>query len=121
MATLTIRDGELVVALSRWEKAGALRGDVRVPLGSIEDVSVSAQPFGELRGLRAPGAGWPRVIALGTWRYPGGKDFAALYRRKPAVIVRLRDAEFRRWLVAADDAEAVAARIRAAGAGSAQA
>ena len=114
MATLTIQDGELVVHLSRWEKAGALHGDVRVPLGSVEDVSVSAQPFGELRGLRAPGTGWPRVIALGTFRYSGGKDFAAIYRRKPAVIVRLRDAEFRRLLIAADDAEAVAARIREA-------
>lgn len=114
MATLTIQDGELVVALSRWEKAGAVHGDVRVPLHSVEDVSVSAQPFGELRGLRAPGAGWPRAIALGTWRYRGGKDFAALYRRRPAVIVRLRDAEFGRLLIAADDAETVAARIREA-------
>ena len=115
MATLIVQDGELVVVLSRWERAGALHGDVRVPLGSIEDVSVSAQPFGELRGLRAPGTGWPRVIALGTFRYSGSKDFAAIYRRKPAVIVRLRDAEFRRLLIAADDADAVAARIRAAG------
>ena len=67
------------------------------------------------RGLRAPGAGWPRVIALGTWRYSGGKDFAALYRGKPAVIVGLRDAGFRRLLISADDAEAVAARLRDAG------
>ena len=115
MATLTVQDRELVVALSRWEKAGAVHGDVRVPLGSVEDVSVSPRPFGELRGLRAPGTGWPRRIALGTWRYSAGKDFAALYRRKPAVIVRLRGAEYRRLLIAADDAEAVAARIREAG------
>ena len=114
MATLTVHDGELIVGLSRWERAGALHGDVRVPLPSIEAVSVSPQPFGDLRGMRAPGTGWPRVIALGTFRYSEGKDFAAIYRRKPAVIVRLRDAEFRRLLIAADDAEAVAARIRAA-------
>jgi hypothetical protein len=114
MATLTIQDGELVVALSRWEKAGALHGDIRVPLAGVEDASVSAQPFGELRGLRSPGAGWPRVIALGTWRYSGGKDFAALYRGRPGVIVHLRDAPFRRLLIAADDADAVAASVRAA-------
>jgi len=114
MATLIVQDGELIVALSRWEKAGALHGDVRVPLAGVEDVSVSAQPFADLRGLRAPGTGCPRVIALGTFRYSGGKDFAALYRRRPAVIVRLRDAGFRRLLIAADDAEAVAARIREA-------
>ena len=114
MATLTIADDELVVRLSRWEKAGALHGDVRVPLRSVQDVSVSAQPFGDLRGMRAPGTGWPARIALGTWRHWGGKDFAALYRGTPAVIVRLRDAEFGRLLVSADDAEAVAAGVRAA-------
>ena len=43
MATLMVQDGELVVQLSRWEKAGALHGDVRVPLDSVEDVSVSAR------------------------------------------------------------------------------
>ena len=43
------------------------------------------------------------------------KDFAALYRGKPAVIVGLRDAGFRRLLISADDAEAVAARLRDAG------
>jgi hypothetical protein len=112
MATLTIEDDELVVQLSRWEKAGALRGDVRVPMGSVEDVTVSAQPFRELRGLRAPGAGLPRVIALGTWRYSGGKDFVALYRGRPGVIVRLRDAAYARLLISADDADAAAAAIR---------
>lgn len=116
MATLRIEDRELVVSLSRWEKAGALHGDVRVPLSSIDDVSVSAQPFGELRGLRAPGTGLPRVIALGTWRYLGGKDFAALYRGRPAMIVRLRDAPHARLLVSADDADTVAAAIGASGA-----
>ncbi len=112
MAMLRVEDGELVVALSRWEKAGALHGDVRVALSSVDDASVSEQPFAELRGLRAPGTGLPRVIALGTWRYRGGKDFAALYRRRPAVIIRLREAAFGRLLVSADDAAAVAEALR---------
>ena len=37
------------------------------------------QPFRELSGLRAPGTGLPGVIALGTWRGRGQKDFAALF------------------------------------------
>jgi hypothetical protein len=49
---------------------------------------------------------------VGTWRYPGGKDFVAVYRRKPAVIVRLRDAAYARLLISADDADAAAAAIR---------
>lgn len=103
--------GELVLRLSRPEKLGALHGDVRVPLDAVQDLHVSRRPFRELRGLRAPGTGLPGRIALGTWRHRGGKDFAALYAGKPAVIVHLRDAAFQRLLVSADDADAVAAAI----------
>lgn len=111
MATLTVESDELVLRLSPRERLGAFHGDIRVPLSDVEDVYVSDDPFRELQGLRAPGTGLPRVIALGTWRHRDGKDFAALYRNKPAVIVRLREAPFRRLLVSADDADAVAAAI----------
>ena len=112
MASLAPENGELVLRLSRREKLGALHGDLRVPLSAVERVSVSPAPFRELKGMRAPGAGLPGVIALGTWRYPGGKDLVALYRRKPGVIVELRDARYRRLLVSADDADEIAAAIR---------
>ena len=102
MALLRREGAELVVVLNDLEKAGALRGDVRV----------SQTPFRELRGMRAPGTGWPGVIALGTWRGGGGKDFAALYRGGPAVIVELDNAEFRRLLVSAHDAVDVAEALR---------
>ena len=114
MATLHCEGDELVLRLSPREKLGAVHGDVRVPLKAVRDVALSDAPFAELRGLRAPGTALPRRIALGTWRYRGGKDFAALYRHKPAVIVSLQDAPFGRLLVSADDAADVAARIRAA-------
>jgi hypothetical protein len=66
---------------------------------------------GELRGMRAPGTGVPGQVALGTWRHRRGKDFVALYRGRPAVIVRLRGAPFQRLLVADDDADAVVAGL----------
>ena len=112
MAALVVEDGDLLVRLSRWEKLGALHGDIRVGRDAVEDIRVSHAPFGELRGVRAPGTGVPRVIALGTWRTRDGKDFAALYRGMPAVIVSLRDgAPFRRLLIGAHDAEAIAAPL----------
>jgi hypothetical protein len=114
MATLRSEDGELVLALSRLERMGALHGDLRVPLDAVERVVVSVDPWGEVRGLRAPGTGVPGWIALGTWRRRGGKDFVALYRRgRPGVVVHLRDSPFKRLIVSADDAAAVAASIPA--------
>ncbi len=102
-----------MLRLSTLEKLGGMRGDVRIPLDAMQDVVVSEEPFAALRGVRAPGTGFPRLIALGTWRYKGRRDFAALYRGKPAVIVQLHDAPYERLLVSADDANALAAAIRA--------
>jgi hypothetical protein len=108
MARVGREGDELVVRLNDLEKAGALRGDVRVPLSAVRAVTVSERPFRDLRGIRAPGAGLPGVIALGTWRYRGGKDFAALYRGGPALVVELdEDAPYRRLLVSAHDAVAL--------------
>jgi len=108
MARVGREGDELVVRLNDLEKAGALRGDVRVPLSAVRAVTVLERPFRDLRGIRAPGAGLPGVIALGTWRYRGGKDFAALYRGGPALVVELDEgAPYRRLLVSAHDAVAL--------------
>jgi hypothetical protein len=114
IATLVPQDGQLLLALSRWERLGALHGDIRVPLGAVEEVAVVDQPFAELRGIRAPGTALPGRIALGTWRTRRAKGFVAVYRGGRGVIVRLRDSEFAWLCVSADDPTAVVQRIRAA-------
>jgi len=113
MATLTVDGPDLVLALSGWERLGGLHRDIRVPLRCIEDVAVTGRPFGELRGMRAPGTGWPGRIALGTWRRRGEKGFAAVYRDRPGVVVRLRDSEFAWLCVSTDDPSVLGERIRA--------
>ncbi|MDX6705248.1 MAG: hypothetical protein QOI48_1094 [Solirubrobacteraceae bacterium] len=114
MATLTPDDDSLLLRLSTLEKLGALHGDVRVALSAVQAIDAVQNPFRELRGIRAPGTGLPGQIALGTWRYRGGKDFVAIYRGKPGLIVRLRGAPFQRLLVSADEPDAVAACLRSA-------
>lgn len=89
MAQISVEGDHAVIRLAPLEKVGAVHGDVRVPLSAIRDVSVVTQPFSELRGRRALGTGVPRVVALGTWRRRGHKEFAAIYRRRPAVVVEL--------------------------------
>lgn len=111
MATLRREGDEVVVKLNDLEKAGALRGDVRVPATAVREVRVTPSPFRELRGIRAPGTGFPGVIAIGTWRHRTGKDFAAVYRGGPAVVVELDGAEFGRLVVSAHDADVVVASL----------
>jgi hypothetical protein len=114
MAEVVIEGGELVVQLSFWEKVGSLRSGVRASLGSVQQVRATSEPWAELRGIRAPGTGIPAVIMLGTMRGSFGKDFCAIYRGKPAVIVELAGEEFRRLLLSVEQPEALVERILSA-------
>jgi hypothetical protein len=113
MAALRREGDELVVKLNDLEKVGALRGDVRVPWSAVREIRVSDSPFRDLRGVRAPGTGVPGVIALGNWRARDGKDFAALYRGGPSVVVTLDGSEWKRLLVSDQRATDTAAELRA--------
>jgi len=104
MADLVVEGSDLVVQMSGLEKLGALRADVRVPLSAIREVRVSDRPWSELRGIRAPGTGWPGLIALCTRRGAGIKDFSAVYRQRPAVVVECGGAEFDRLVISRADA-----------------
>ncbi|MDT3446648.1 MULTISPECIES: hypothetical protein [unclassified Pseudofrankia] len=115
MAKVEVAGGRVEVVLSQKERLAALRGDVSAALGEIADVRVSPHPFGELRGIRAPGTGVPAVIAIGTWRHRGGKDFVAIYRGRPAVVVVLAPgSEFERLIIGVEDPDETVARILAA-------
>jgi hypothetical protein len=99
MARLVVDGSDVVVRLSRLEKLGALRGDVRIPLASVIAVRVSDDPWSELRGIRAPGTAFPGVISLCTLRGFGFRYFAAVYRRQPAVVIESEGAPFDRVVI----------------------
>jgi hypothetical protein len=52
-----------------------------------------------LKGVRAPGTGFPYLILLGTMRYKGGKDFTAIYKKRPVTVYEFTDYNFKRWIV----------------------
>lgn len=99
MASVAVEGDELVVRLSARERVGALRSEVRVPVTSVREVHTVTVASKGLRGFRAPGTGLPGVVALGTWRRRGGKDFVAAYRRHPGIVIELEGQEFDRLIV----------------------
>jgi hypothetical protein len=111
VAELVVEGDDITVRLNPLEKLGALRGNPRVPRSAVRVARVSDRPWSELRGIRAPGTGIPGVISLGTRRGGGGRDFAAVYRNRPVVVVELEGAVFDRLVVTVDDPAAVAARL----------
>lgn len=112
MARFTLEGDQLLLDLTGWEKVEGFHGDIRVAAAAVRDVRVSGDPWSELRGIRAPGTGLPGVIAVGTRRGSGFRDFAAVHGKGPAVVVELEDAEFDRLVVTQDDAEAAAGELR---------
>jgi hypothetical protein len=106
MAQLIVDGGDLLVRLSPLEKLGAFRGDVRVPLRVVRDLRAIDDLWPHLRGIRAPGTGFPGVISLGTRRAAGVTDFAAVYGRRPGIVADLTSgrAAFDRLVVSSRDA-----------------
>jgi hypothetical protein len=112
VARLDVDGDELVLDLSGLEKAEGFHGSIRVPVSAVRDLRYVEDPWSELRGMRAPGTGLPGVVAVGTRRGSGYKDFAAIHGKGPGILVELEGAEFERLVVSADDASEAAALLR---------
>lgn len=109
MADVFLDRDHLSIVLSPLERVGALHGDLEVPIDAVRRVEVTHEPFQAIHGIRSPGTAWPRTIALGTWRSRRhGRTFAAAYRRRPALVIDLRDSHLSRIVVSTDDADRLA-------------
>ncbi len=116
MADVFLEPDELHVVLGGIERVGALHGDVIVPLRHVAGAFFSEDPFEPIRGIRSPGTGFPRVIALGTWRSRAhGRTFAAAYRNQPVLVIDLREERYSRLVVSTSAAERLARIIAPAG------
>ena len=90
MANLRVYPERLVVELTAAEKLlAAHRKDVVIDRANIRSATISHDPWVWLRGVRAPGTGIPRSLAVGTWRYHGGRDFVVVKGSRPTVILEL--------------------------------
>lgn len=111
MARLSVEGDELLLDVTGLEKLEGFHGNIRVPVESVRSVRCTDDPWPELRGIRAPGTGVPGVIAAGTRRGGGTKDFAVVHGRGPAVVVDLECAEYGRLVVTEADSESAAADL----------
>jgi hypothetical protein len=100
MAKLIREGNELVLALSFWEKLGALHSSPRTTIASVEKFEFPEELWSSktLRGVRAPGTGIPYVVLLGTMRGRRYRDFVAIKGREKGVILTLNSEPFARWI-----------------------
>ncbi|WP_200944833.1 hypothetical protein [Leifsonia sp. Root4] len=105
MASLRVHPDRLEIQLSAAEKALALRRDeISVPRAAIRSVTITDDPWIWIRGIRAPGALIPLVLAIGTWKFHGGKDFLIIKNKRQAVIIDIADEEYARIIVSTNHA-----------------
>jgi len=101
MASVKVNGNSITLNLSFLEKIGSFHKDLVVPKDKLMSKTVHQNPWSKevLKGIRSPGTGIPYVILLGTMRYKGGKDFTAIYKRKPVTVYEFKDSNYKRWIV----------------------
>ena len=101
-----VRDGDRVrLVLSPMEKLGAFNwAKIETPIDAITSISQVDRAWTRetIRGVRAPGTAFPYVIALGTMRHLNGKDFVAIYLRRPAWVIEIDGRPFKRWVLTSE-------------------
>ncbi|MEO3785282.1 hypothetical protein ABGB12_18280 [Actinocorallia sp. B10E7] len=84
---------------------------IRGTLAAVRRVEVGAPRTPA--GFRSPGTYFPGVIAAGTYRSRGGKDFWDVRDPAGSLVIDLEGADYRRLVVEVEDPERTAAEIRA--------
>lgn len=100
---LISQNGTLTYQLSALETVGAFSFSPTASVENILDVKIVDNPWTTevLRGIRAPGTGFPYLIMLGTMRHRKGKDFCVVYKRRPVIVLELKNEKFKRWVIPA--------------------
>lgn len=101
MATIEIDGDDAVLKLSRMEAVEAAhKHSISAPLAAVQSVEGVDDPWPELRGVKEVGTEFPGKSMIGVRRGEGFKDFCAVHKDGPAVIVTLDPSvsKYDRWV-----------------------
>jgi hypothetical protein len=79
---------------------------------NIRQVAITDDPWIWIRGIRSPGSLIPLVLAVGTWKFHGGKDFLAVKNKRQAVVIDLVGEEFARLILTTKHAPDLIASLK---------
>lgn len=100
MAIVRVHPDRLEIQLSTAEKMLAFRREpIVIDRGSIRAATITQDPWIWLRGIRAPGIHVPLNLAVGVWKFQGGKDFNLIKRSRTSVVIDVEGGEFERVIV----------------------
>ena len=111
VADLVISGDTVTIAMSVAEKAEAVHRDLTFPRSSVTNVRAVQDGMAEVHGVRMPGAYFPDVIMVGTWRSPAGNTFAICHGSGPAVVIELTGQHYDRIVMTVDNPQDAVASL----------
>jgi len=110
MAQIQLLDTGIKVKLSFWEKAGALHGDLFIPVTSLRGAVLAEKRWYRGLGARIPGTFVPGLAIYGTYIWKK-KDFVAWHRGQQVLQLNLSGKPYSHVFVGVEDAAALADEI----------
>lgn len=88
MARVELLAEQLVIRLTKSERVLAFRRrDIVLDRAALTSVLITEDPWVWLRGVRAPGTHIPGILAYGTWRGSGIRDFTLIRFGREALVL----------------------------------
>ena len=121
MARVRIEDGQLIIAMKGARKFFALKSEISVPLTSVESVMKGLE-WKDLPRIheKVSGTNAAELYYGGTfkeggfWKADGDKIFYDLKKKEEAVVITLKDEEFKRLVIGCDTPDETIALIQGA-------
>lgn len=114
MPRYVLTDSHLEVNLNLIDKISMLHPSFKVPLSCIRGATEDPGAVPSELGIRAPGTGFPWVVAAGTFFKRFERQFVAWYRGQTAVVIELQDFKFKRLILGSNNAREFAKSINTA-------
>lgn len=110
---LLMQGEQLKYQLTSLESLGALAKSPTAKVSNLVSINRFDDPWNRevLRGIRAPGTGFPFQIMLGTMRFWSGRDFVVVYKRRPVFVLEFKDEKYERWIIPAEPNEELVNKI----------
>lgn len=105
MARIEIKNNELVIRMQGKRKLFAMKSELSIPLTSIIVATADTIAWKDLPNAfeKRQGANLPGLYFGGTFVQDGDKVFYDLSRKEDALIITLKDEEFKHLIIGVED------------------
>ena len=110
---LSMQGEQLKYQLTPLESLGALAKSPTAKVSNLVSINRLDDPWKErvLRGIRAPGTGFPFQIMLGTMRFWSRRDFVVVYKRRPVWVLAFKGEKYERWVIPVEQNQSVISEL----------